>query len=427
MSRNGSGVYSKPAGTTAVANTTILSAKFNEVIDDIVTDLNTARPVVAGGTGATTVATAQTALSVDNKVVFTTKSAGYTAVGTDNNATLRFSTGATLSLTAAATLAANWHLTVIADGGDVIIDPNGAELIDGAATVTIPNGYTAEIYCDGSAFRTNRLWSTLQTAYQPLDADLTAIAAAGVGLHANYLSGFTISNNATDATNDIDISAGVCMDSTNTYFISVSALTKRLDALWTVGTNQGGLDTGSPANQTYHVFAIKRLDTGVTDILMSGSATSPTLPTNYTIFRRIGSIIRSGATILAFFQYGDVFRLNVPVSDFSSTNPGTAAVTRTMTVPTGIVVMPIFSLILVNSTTAAVAALATSLTQTDTTPTNSASQVSSTSAGNRITVIIQDVPTNTSAQIRTRLSASGASDAIAGVTHGWIDTRGRNG
>lgn len=53
MPRNGSGVYSKPAGTTAVPNTTIESAKYNSTIDDIAADLNLARPVVAGGTGAT--------------------------------------------------------------------------------------------------------------------------------------------------------------------------------------------------------------------------------------------------------------------------------------------------------------------------------------------------------------------------------------
>ena len=56
MPRNGSGVYSKPAGTTAVSGTTIESAKYNSVVDDLVTDANTPRPIVAGGTGASTAA-----------------------------------------------------------------------------------------------------------------------------------------------------------------------------------------------------------------------------------------------------------------------------------------------------------------------------------------------------------------------------------
>lgn len=64
MARNGSDVYSKPAGTTAVTATTVNSAKFNEVIDDIAADLNTPRPIVAGGTGSSTASTARTALGV---------------------------------------------------------------------------------------------------------------------------------------------------------------------------------------------------------------------------------------------------------------------------------------------------------------------------------------------------------------------------
>lgn len=64
MPRDGSNVYSKPAGTTAIPNTTIESAKFNSVIDDIAADLNLARPITAGGTGGTSVATALAALGV---------------------------------------------------------------------------------------------------------------------------------------------------------------------------------------------------------------------------------------------------------------------------------------------------------------------------------------------------------------------------
>lgn len=64
MPRNGSGVYSKPSGTTASPNTTIESAKFNSVVDDIVDDANAARPVVAGGTGSTSESAARTALGV---------------------------------------------------------------------------------------------------------------------------------------------------------------------------------------------------------------------------------------------------------------------------------------------------------------------------------------------------------------------------
>ena len=44
------------------------------------------------------------------------------------------------------------------------------------------------------------------------------------------------------------------------------------------------------ANTDYYVYLIKRVDTDVVDAIFSASATAPTLPTNYTLFRRIGSI-----------------------------------------------------------------------------------------------------------------------------------------
>ncbi len=65
MPRDGSGIYSKPANTTAVAGQTIESAKFNSVIDDVANDLNTPRPVTVGGTGASSLAAFKTALSLN--------------------------------------------------------------------------------------------------------------------------------------------------------------------------------------------------------------------------------------------------------------------------------------------------------------------------------------------------------------------------
>lgn len=65
MPRSGSGIYSKPAGTTAVPNTTITSSQFNTTIDDIAADLNYPRPIVNGGTGATSASAARTALGLE--------------------------------------------------------------------------------------------------------------------------------------------------------------------------------------------------------------------------------------------------------------------------------------------------------------------------------------------------------------------------
>jgi len=64
MARDGGGVYSKPAGSTAVVGAVIEAAPFNTLVDDIVSDLNIDRPVVAGGTGASTAAAARTNLGI---------------------------------------------------------------------------------------------------------------------------------------------------------------------------------------------------------------------------------------------------------------------------------------------------------------------------------------------------------------------------
>lgn len=183
MPRNGSGVFSPPAGTLATTLTPIESAKYNAFVNDLTTDANAARPISAGGTGGTSVATAQSSLSVDNKVVYAAKSGNYTALGTDNNAVHRYTATATVSLTAAATLAANWHYTVIADGADVTIDPNGAETIDGAATLVVPNGSAAHIICNGSAFFSEKTITPLQpfgTVASAATTDIGAVTSQNV-------------------------------------------------------------------------------------------------------------------------------------------------------------------------------------------------------------------------------------------------------
>ena len=118
------------------------------------------------------------------------------------------------------------------------------------------------------------------------------------------IQGLTYANNGSDATNDIDIAVGGAMDSTSArMMVLASALTKRLDANWAVGTNQGGLDTGSASDTDYFIWLINRSDTDVTDVLFSTSATAPTMPTNYNYKRLIGWLKRASGAIVAFKTY----------------------------------------------------------------------------------------------------------------------------
>lgn len=95
---------------------------------------------------------AQIKSGVQLRAAYNVKAANYTALGADEGQYFRFSTGATLSLTAAATLGSGWTCYVKADGGNVTIDPNSTETINGSATIVVKNGQSAFIICSGTAF-----------------------------------------------------------------------------------------------------------------------------------------------------------------------------------------------------------------------------------------------------------------------------------
>lgn len=159
-------------------------------------------------------------------------------------------------------------------------------------------------------------------------AATTGLAYAAALTKAIY--GFTYANNVGDATNDLDIAAGGAMDATGAYWMDGSALTKRSDANWTVGNNQGALDTGAVGNSDYYIWVIARSDTGVVDYLFSLSSTAPTMPTNYDFKRLIGWFKRVGGTIVAFHTYeteggGLEFQWDSPTLDVNLANTLTTA------------------------------------------------------------------------------------------------------
>lgn len=145
-------------------------------------------------------------------------------------------------------------------------------------------------------------------------------AATTNDLPRNYIDGFTLSNNATDSANDIDIAAGTCKDSTNSADLTLaSALGKQIDVAWAEGGTPGtpaggfpsGLTSGSPVNDTwYRIFAIRK-NTGQVDAGFDTNTNAAALladATDYSEFRQIGWIYyEAPGQIRQFFQDGDVF------------------------------------------------------------------------------------------------------------------------
>lgn len=240
-----------------------------------------------------------------------------------------------------------------------------------------------------------------------------------------FISGLTLSNDAVTPNTILDIAAGVATSDDQAVIMKLASAYTKTTGSWAVGTGNGALDTAAVANSTwYHVFLIQRPDTGVVDILFSTSATAPTMPTNYTKKRRIGSFKTNGsAQILKFVQFANEFLWDNPVGDVNTTNPGTSAVTATLTVPTGVVVQAIFAAYAQVTPGNAdgrfyLSPLAVSDQATSTTNHNAGIYLST---GIGAAVSAQRVFTNTSGQIRYRCSGSDANTIIRLNTLGWFD------
>ena len=144
------------------------------------------------------------------------------------------------------------------------------------------------------------------------------------------MSGYTLSNNGSDADHDLDVSVGHCWDSTGTYQIALStAITKKLDATWAAGDDAGGLLNGSiAASKCYHVFAIYKESDGTVDVgflngedtaIEGGSGIGAYLPSGYTNYRWIGYVLTDGSSnIVPFTHNGNLFTLTDGVLAASS-------------------------------------------------------------------------------------------------------------
>lgn len=248
------------------------------------------------------------------------------------------------------------------------------------------------------------------------------VAGALAASFQNYISRLTLSTAGSSAT--VSIAAGAATDSTNADMLVLGSALAKTTSAWAVGNTNGGLDTGSIANNTgYHVWLIKRVDTGVVDVLISLSASAPTMPTNYTLKRRIGWLRTNGsAQWLGFTQNGDEFEWSVLVADISAGTLSSTPTLTTLTIPTGVKVKALFRGKVDTANCFFLFSSPDDSQRIANTPTGNFTGSFNTavaSTGFDLAII-----TNTSAQIYASDNGAGATFYI--YTRGWIDTRGKD-
>jgi hypothetical protein len=248
-------------------------------------------------------------------------------------------------------------------------------------------------------------------------------------------------SNDTDASHDIAVAIGECRGEDDDEDITLSAImTKQIDASWAAGDDAGGLSsTITIANTTwYHVHAI--MVGGSADVGFDTSITAANLVTDHsaTAYRRIGSVLTDGsANIIAFKQISDHFFWVTPVVDYSLADPGTSAVTTTLTVPTGLEVQAIIYPSMRPNSQGVESGVTewnyTAIYHPDLTGSAASSGLASQSVFIETATTngggggANSVPlfTNTSAQIKH--ISNGDVRQVAIGTAGWVDDRGKNG
>ena len=320
--------------------------------------------------------------------------------------------------------------SVFAAGITTVTVANGSGVLDvGLSTVaygvlSVDNSSVPAIDVSRFTMATARMLGRVSASAGPVEQLTAAQVKAFNAPLAGHIFGLTMSTAGSSAT--MSIAAGEAADSTAAVLMTLAASISKTTGAWTAGSGNGGIDTGTIANNTwYHFHLIRRPDTGVVDVLFSLSATAPTMPANYTQFRRIGSGRTNGsAQWVRFFQTGDQFLWdNLGTLDLDTTSSTSAALV-TLSVPTGVKVRALLNTFDSNATAGTMWHISDPDT-TDVAPSITAWPLGANGApingaGGRNQV---EMTTNTSAQVRHRNTRSDSTVRIA--TIGWIDSRGR--
>lgn len=248
-------------------------------------------------------------------------------------------------------------------------------------------------------------------------------SAAGTSIGTGNISGLTAINGGVDSDHDIDISVGIARaadDSTNIELLT--AITKQIDATWVAGDDAGGLFSGTVANTTwYHVFVIKKDSDGTVDAGFDTSTVAANIPTGYTAYRRIGSVLTDGsANILGFRVNSGMIWFKAPTQDVN-TSIGTTPTSFVIKTPLGLRVPAILAFAGDQGVSGNLYAWVYSPDDSDPSTPSTTNHNYGTAGDTGVTTNQMLVQTNSSSQIRVVYST--AARPLYITTLGWIDDR----
>lgn len=237
--------------------------------------------------------------------------------------------------------------------GYLATSSTSAPIQTGSVTVTTQTGlaYQVGARCRLSQDANNWMEGPV-TAYSSstgsltVNVDLTSAMVAALRAPVpGQLSGLTLVYSS--AAVFVISPGGACSDDNSTMMVLSASGFQKTTGAWTLGTGGGALDTGTKAASTwYHVFLIYNPTTAAVDALISLSLT-PTMPSGFTVKRRIGSIkTDTSSNILAWQQVCDEFVWGTsPAWDIASNAAASASGTyfTVPNVPPGVRVVAIVS------------------------------------------------------------------------------------
>lgn len=246
----------------------------------------------------------------------------------------------------------------------------------------------------------------------------------------------TVANNATTPNTDLDFTAGNFAFSDGSGQAISTAITKRLQSSgsWSAGASGNLLTTGARLNSsTYHLYAIYNPTTLAVDYMallgVAGTAPDPTasLPSGYTKFKRIASILTDGSgNIRAFTQRGFSFELTTPVVNLDATASNGTTLESIQT-PAGIAVKAGVTLGIDLASGSTVGNYYVSLQNANQnyTPSAGGARSYSLNVGKSSGTLVSSGEfykyTNTSSQIRVTQAGAGTLCSISLTTNGWED------